>query len=85
LGGNGIGIDLSLENARSCMYAARPCIVADTNQGIPIIAGAAEAVLCSHVLEHVENPLEFLREVRRVLAPGGICFLAIPVEGASWL
>ena len=30
------------------------------------------------VLEHVWNPLEFLKEVRRVIKPGGLIFIEVP-------
>lgn len=38
-----------------------------------------EGILCSHVLEHVENDLLALKEFHRVLAPGGWLLLSVPV------
>lgn len=35
-------------------------------------------VLCNQVLEHVFNPQEFIAEIRRVLAPGGMLLLTVP-------
>lgn len=32
------------------------------------------------VLEHVLNPLEYLNEIKRILAPGGIVYIGIPNE-----
>lgn len=37
-----------------------------------------DAVLCSQVLEHVFEPDDFLREICRVLRPGGKLLLAVP-------
>jgi SAM-dependent methyltransferase len=37
-----------------------------------------DAVLCNQVLEHVFNPDEFLREIHRVLKPGGKLLLTVP-------
>ncbi|MEB3330048.1 MAG: methyltransferase domain-containing protein, partial [Candidatus Sericytochromatia bacterium] len=32
----------------------------------------------NHVLEHVNDPLSFLRDVRRVMRPGGIAHICVP-------
>jgi SAM-dependent methyltransferase len=40
--------------------------------------GKWDIVLCSHVLEHLENPLESLRLMLEFLAPGGKLFLVLP-------
>jgi len=35
-----------------------------------------DLVLCSQVYEHVPDPRRMMAEIRRVLAPGGICYFA---------
>ncbi len=42
--------------------------------------GAFDAVICSHVLEHVPDDARALRELRRVTAPGGWCLLMFPLD-----
>jgi SAM-dependent methyltransferase len=37
-----------------------------------------DVVLCISVLEHLWEPLETLVELRRVVAPGGICLINVP-------
>lgn len=41
--------------------------------------GAFDAVLCSHVLEHVPDDRRALREIFRILKPGGWGLLAVPI------
>jgi SAM-dependent methyltransferase len=40
-----------------------------------------DAVLCLHVLEHLRDIWEALREVRNVLTPGGHLYVAMPTLG----
>ena len=49
---------------------------------LPFPDGHFDLVLCSHVLEHVEDDLQVLGEFRRVLRPGGVAHLQIPVDPA---
>jgi len=45
---------------------------------IPLASGSVDAILCTEVLEHVENPLEAVSEFARLLKPGGRLFLSVP-------
>ena len=37
-----------------------------------------DLIVCSHVLEHVDNDLKAMREICRILKPGGCALLAFP-------
>jgi SAM-dependent methyltransferase len=37
-----------------------------------------DVVLCISVLEHLWEPLETLTELRRIVAPGGVCLVNVP-------
>jgi SAM-dependent methyltransferase len=50
---------------------------------LPLDDGEAATVLCTETLEHVEEPLGFLCELRRVLSPGGRLVLTVPFA-ARW-
>jgi SAM-dependent methyltransferase len=40
-------------------------------EALPVEDGAYDIVLCTQVLEHCEDPVQAVRELRRVTAPGG--------------
>jgi hypothetical protein len=46
---------------------------------IPHPDGAFDTILCSHVLEHVDDDARAMRELRRVLAPGGLALVMVPI------
>ena len=46
---------------------------------IPIPGGLYDAVLCNHVLEHVVDDRAALSELYRILAPGGLAVITLPV------
>lgn len=41
-------------------------------------SGSFDVVVAGNVLEHVDDPMSFVREVNRVLAPGGIFVVEVP-------
>jgi SAM-dependent methyltransferase len=45
-----------------------------------ISSGSVDILVCNSVLEHLWEPLATLREIRRLLAPGGTALLNVP----SW-
>ena len=52
-----------------------------TGTALPFEDDSFDVVLSNHVIEHVGDrsaQLHHLREVGRVLAPGGVCYLAVP-------
>lgn len=54
---------------------ADPDIVADAHE-LPFADESFEVVLCREVLEHVKEPTVVLKEIKRVLKPGGTLYLS---------
>jgi SAM-dependent methyltransferase len=46
---------------------------------IPVADETFDAVLCTEVLEHVPQPIEVIRELARILRPGGRLLLTAPL------
>lgn len=78
------GIDYSpttVERTQRALGAT--CDVLNMNAESMTFANASfDAVLCSEVLEHTLHPERVLREVERILAPGGMAVVSIPHERA---
>ncbi len=79
------GVDTSekgLELARQ-MFADRGWegefrLIAGYDTGLD--TAAFDVVVCSEVIEHVDDPVALLAEVRRVLAPGGRAIVTTPIR-----
>ena len=52
-------------------------VVADGTK-LPFASSALDQVICSEVLEHVEDDQAAIDELARVLKPGGIAFVTVP-------
>jgi SAM-dependent methyltransferase len=52
--------------------------VAASAQAVPLASDSIDVVFCASLIEHVPDPAQALREIRRILAPGGICYLSFP-------
>ncbi|MEO8051118.1 MAG: methyltransferase domain-containing protein [Acidobacteriota bacterium] len=49
-------------------------------------SGTLDVVLCISALEHLWNPVQAIREFRRMLTPDGVCALNVPSwRGKRWL
>jgi len=52
---------------------------------LPFDVSSFDFVLCSMVLEHIEDDLQAMREVFRVLRNGGVAFFIVPLRDGSTL
>lgn len=53
-------------------------------QALPFADRSLDFLSCNHVLEHVFETEQLVREFCRVLAPGGLCLISVP-NTAAWI
>lgn len=72
-----MGCDLS---APICARVSRAYGIAMHGEPLSTLAGENrfDVIVMNHVLEHVHQPIEFMEDVRRLLAPGGVVHVAVP-------
>jgi ubiquinone/menaquinone biosynthesis C-methylase UbiE len=58
---------------------------ANLNEGIPFADGQFRVVVSTEVIEHLENPWLFVRELYRVTEPGGLVILSTPNLGSVYV
>ena len=78
---------LGLELDAGAVKAARAQgleVVQGGYEGLAAYPGQADCIVCSHVLEHVHQPLALLELLLGVLKPGGVLLLSAP-NASSYL
>ncbi len=56
----------------------RPDVVVDAARGIPFRTSSLSRVWCFDLIEHLEGIPGFMREIHRMLEPGGRLFMSTP-------
>jgi len=78
-----IGLDCDRRAIRQAMARGIPCVEGDANRTLPFRDESVDVVTAMDVFEHLCDPRQLMREVYRVLRPGGYCVIATP-NLASW-
>jgi SAM-dependent methyltransferase len=82
--GDVYGCDYSLDALAFARTKGIKNVFSGDSAALPIASGAFVCVIALDVLEHVEDDARLLREIVRVLRPGGLCFLTVPAFMALW-
>jgi methionine biosynthesis protein MetW len=73
------GLDLSQTLVRAATARGMRALCADLDEGeLPYVDASFDAAICCDVLEHVFDPIVFVRRVVRVLKPGGTFVVSVP-------
>jgi len=81
--GSAIGLDPAVEAAQYCRRRDVPMVVGSGLE-LPFADASFDVVLALDVIEHVPDDVALLREVRRVLRPGGVLLVTVPAMPWLW-
>ncbi len=79
-GAHWIGTDLKLNLQELAAMKYDEYFESDLTKTLPIDSESVDIVINSHVLEHLPNPDHSMSELFRVLKPGGLLLLGVPVS-----
>jgi SAM-dependent methyltransferase len=78
------GVDASADAVAEAVQRGRNVRQADVDERLPFEDSQFDAVILKDLLEHVADPVALVREVRRVLRPGGRVFASSP-DAQRWV
>jgi SAM-dependent methyltransferase len=79
-----IEMDYSYRTGAPSIRDSRQRVIAASLTNIPIKSASFDFVLCSEVLEHIDDDASALDELCRVLAPGGWLLISVPTPPAVY-
>jgi SAM-dependent methyltransferase len=78
------GIEVSDTSVRLARERAAGEVISGSILDMPFDSGQFQLAVCLDVIEHLENDLGALRELRRVVAPGGSLLVTVPAYQWLW-
>lgn len=77
-----VGVDPLAVDYRSLFprWQRRAHTVAAVGESLPFREGSFDVVLCDNVVDHAESPAQIVRELVRILAPGGLLYFTVNVH-----
>ena len=74
------GIDVSRSSLRTALERGYGKVVeGNVAQGLPFPDESFDTIVCSHILEHLSQPQDLVSEMYRVLRPGGLLVVGVPI------
>jgi SAM-dependent methyltransferase len=78
------GMDFSLDALAFARARGAARVLSADSTALPVASESVDCVVVLDNLEHVEDDQKALREIRRVLRPGGIFLFTVPAFMALW-
>jgi len=69
---------------RAARYHLHLPVINAAGEALPLPDAAFDAVVCWDVIEHVQSPEQVLREIARVLRPGGVALITV-INRRAWI
>lgn len=82
--GEAVGVDADAEAIRFCRRRGLKDVQHLESDELPFDDDAFDVVTAFDVLEHIDDDARALREIRRVLRPGGTLLLSVPAYRFLW-
>ncbi len=82
--GDYTGVDGSPDAVAAAARRDRKVLLTDVDEPLPFADDAFSGAVLKDLLEHVRDPVAVVREVRRVVAPGGRVFASSP-DAQRWV
>ena len=78
------GLDASEEAVRWCADKGYGKVTKGDACALPFVDGKFDLVLATDIIEHVDDDVTALREIHRVLKPGGLVLMTVPAFMSLW-
>ena len=84
VGGTVIGMDLHMEGMRYAQRRVNPALLVCADAGHPPFSVRFDVVGLFDVLEHLDDDVAVLRQLRELLSPGGALMMTVPADPNLW-
>lgn len=71
-----VGLDISMDNLKYAKRTLKP--VRSDAECLPFKGNSFDLLVASDILEHLIEPIKVIKEINRVLRPGGIAIITFP-------
>jgi SAM-dependent methyltransferase len=82
--GRAVGVDMSTDALEFCRQRGIERVALSEIESLPFPDGTFDVVTAMDILEHTDDDLAALGELRRVLRPGGLMLATVPAYGFLW-